>query len=167
MEEAMRDMPVDEVVDEIPADTYLENNGDSSTADEATDEAPEHGSPISEEGQGICEEEIDYEELMRSDIRELKDEFPELEGIESISALENPLRYAALRDMGLSPREAFLASSYRPKRTDNRAHLRKTVPGGARGRQSGMSRAELIYARELFSGMSDSDIYNLYKRVSG
>lgn len=171
MEEAMRDMPLDEVVEEAKNDGYTdmyEEIGDTSMNEaEAIDaEAPESGADTNEENQGANEGEIDYEELMRSDIRELKDEFPELEGVESIAGLENPLRYAALRDMGLSPREAFLASSYRPKRTDNRSHLRKSVPGGAKGRQNGMSRAELIYARELFSGMSDSDIYSLYKRVS-
>ena len=110
--------------------------------------------------------EVDYGELMLRDLAELKEEFAELHSLESVAQLNNPLRYAALRDMGLSPREAYLATSVRPRRTDNRSHLKRSVPTGAKGRGNGMTRSELMYARELFSGMSDADIYSLYKRVS-
>ena len=137
-----------------------EANGDAALAEDNTQ---------GEENAGACSpeaEEIDYEELMRSDLNELKEEFPELTSLGSVAQRDNPLRYAALRDMGLSPREAYLAASYRPKRTDNRSHLRKTAPGGVGTQRSGMSRSELLYARELFSGMSDTDIYALYKKVS-
>ena len=112
------------------------------------------------------EDETDYESVMRADLAELKNEFPELKGIDSVASLNNPLRYAALRDLGLSPREAYLASSYRPKAADNRSHLKQTASSGASERRTGMTRSELLYARELFSGLSDSEIYSLYKKVS-
>ena len=53
--------------------------------------------------------ETDYERLEREDIAELCREFPELK-IDSLTELDNPLRYGALRDMGLTPTEAYLAT---------------------------------------------------------
>ena len=58
--------------------------------------------PVSEED----EDSVDYEGIIREDIAQLKSEFPELSELSEITQLNNPLRYAALRDLGLSPAEA-------------------------------------------------------------
>ncbi len=107
----------------------------------------------------------DYAELVRSDIRELAEEFPELSGLSDICELENPLRYAALRDLGLSPAEAYLASSKKRAHFDNRSHLHSTpiIPSRANGY---MPEHEMAAARELFSDMSDAEIRRLYKKVT-
>ncbi len=107
-----------------------------------------------------------YRNLIESDLNELRRLFPEARGINDITELENPLRYARLRDLGLSCQEAYLATSPKRRRVDTRAHLSSVVSHMASAPNGRMSRAELERARELFDGMSDSEIQNLYKKVT-
>lgn len=107
----------------------------------------------------------DYEAIIASDVSELSSEFPELKDLKDITELNNPLRYAALRDLGLTPREAYLATAKRPVK-DTRSHLI-----AARGRSAAasigmMSQDELSAARDLFPSLSDSELQKLYKRVT-
>lgn len=111
-------------------------------------------------------EEIDYSAIVREDIETLKREFLELEGLGSIAELDNPLRYAQLRDLGLSAEEAYLATSRKRRKQDNRAHLFSSMPKGAGTSGGSMSRAELEMARELFPDISDAQIQRLYKSVT-
>ena len=108
----------------------------------------------------------DYAALAKSDAEYLSEHFPELSDIKDISELDNPLRYAALRDLGLTPEEAYLATAKR-KRQDNRAHLYTSVPRHTASPATGISERELIEARELFPGVSDAQIRKLYKKVTG
>ena len=110
--------------------------------------------------------EIDYAALARDDVKILSEEFLELEGLNDITELENPLRYAALRDLGLTPAEAYLATTRRKKERDNRAHLERSVPRRASIPNGVMSERELSEAREIFSGISDAEIKRLYKKVT-
>ena len=110
-------------------------------------------------------DEIDYEALIASDVATLKAEFSELAGIKDITDLANPLRYAALRDLGLSPVEAYMATAKRNTR-DTRSHL-VSARGKSMTTDAGMmSQYELATARELFPGRSDSELQRLYKRVT-
>ena len=111
-------------------------------------------------------EQTDYEALERADMAELSSIFPELRGKSRVSELNNPLRYAALRDLGLTPKEAYLATSEPRRAYDTRSHLVSSVPGGATAPQDTLSKNELDAARELFSGLSDREIQKLYKKVS-
>ena len=110
--------------------------------------------------------EIDYAALAREDLAALKSEFPALTGLSSLTELKDPVRYAELRDLGLSPKEAFLATGGSPQRkSDNRAHLRSAVPRiGALG-DSSLSAGEMAEARRLFSDLNDAEIHRLYKKV--
>ena len=110
------------------------------------------------------EDEVDYEALMKSDLIALKREFKELMYLNDISQLENPLRYGALRDLGLTPAEAYLASCG-TKRSDNRSHLYSSVPKRTQAPGTVMSESELNMARELFPNVSDAEIRRLYKKV--
>ena len=110
-------------------------------------------------------EPIDYEKIMREDLLELKSSFSELGGIDSITELPNPMRYAALRDLGLTAKEAYLATSER-KAKDNRSHLSSAVPGGIGAPRCNMTRSELEGARELFPGLRDGELIGLYKKVN-
>ena len=110
--------------------------------------------------------EIDYAELARSDMQELIAEFPYLRGKTSVAELDNPLRYAALRDLGLTPREAYLATGAPISRYDNRSHLRSAVPSHAAASENMLDARGLEAARELFAGLSDREIQRLYKKVS-
>ena len=132
---------------------------------------------IAEDGQTGCADtgegenktdggEVDYEALMRRDLATLKATFPELAGLNDIADMRGALRYAALRDLGLTAEEAYMAASAPRVRRDNRAHLSTPVTKGASTAMVGRSASELHTARELFGGMTDADIYSLYKRVS-
>lgn len=109
---------------------------------------------------------VDYGEIERQDLEELRSIFPHLKNKTSIMELNNPLRYAALRDLGLTPKEAYLATNEPQQTYDNRSHLRSSVPKSASAPQNILSRGELEAARELFSGLSDREIQKLYKKVS-
>ena len=111
-------------------------------------------------------EEIDYEALVREDLMALAADFSEMRGAESITELKNPLRYAALRDLGLTPREAYLATGGRGSLPDGRRHLFSAVPRSAGAPACGMSRSELERARELFPTLGDKELTGLYKRVA-
>jgi hypothetical protein len=132
--------------------------------------ATEENAPVSEENTdtGVENTEEDYAALIERDLEVLRNAIPGLEGIRDISELENPVRYGALRDLGLSPEEAFRATttSGRRPRPDNRAHLRSSAPRAVHAPESNISYRELEIARELFSGISDTEIQRLYKKVT-
>lgn len=107
----------------------------------------------------------DYKELLKADMLELSGEFSPGKEMD-ISDLKNPIRYGALRDLGLTPKEAYLASGGRKELADNRSHLSSSVPKKFSSQFSEMPRAELDAARELFGDLSDAQIRNLYKKVT-
>ncbi len=107
-----------------------------------------------------------FDSLMAEDLRALKAEFPALHKLGSITELDNPKRYAQLRDLGLSPSEAYRASTARGISPDTRAHLTSAAPKFASTPRGMMSDAELSAARDIFDGMSDSEIKRLHKRVT-
>lgn len=109
---------------------------------------------------------LDYEAIIKEDIDTLRAIFPELHGIRNITDLENPMRYAALRDLGLSAEEAYLATTPKRRTRDNRSHLLSGVPRSASAHTTLMSESELETARQIFSGLSDSEIKKLYKKVT-
>lgn len=177
--------PADRNFGDSPAAPWAEREDTHGTGDEATEPAAdtdartaaEPAARIAEDGQtggadaGEGESktdggEVDYEALMRRDLATLKATFPELAGLNDIADMRGALRYAALRDLGLTAEEAYMAASAPRVRRDNRAHLSTPVTKGASTAMVGMSASELHTARELFGGMTDADIYSLYKRVS-
>ena len=106
-----------------------------------------------------------YEAIIESDLATLRAEFPELKDITEITELNNPLRYAALRDLGLSPTEAYMATAKR-RTQDTRSHLRSAPGRSVAAPTSMMTQYELATARDLFPGLTDSDLQRLYKRVT-
>ena len=111
------------------------------------------------------QDELDYERQALADLAELHREFPETKGAESLTEIKNPLRYAALRDLGLTPTEAYLAARGKPV-YDNRGHLGTSVPRAAGMPRGFMPSGELNAARAIFHGMSDAEIQKLYQRVT-
>ncbi len=147
------------------ADTCAEENSEIETMGEAYGDEP-----LSEGDQMDGEisdrnEPIDYEALIKSDVAQLRAEFPELARITDVTDLNNPLRYAALRDLGLTPAEAYLATAKRTSR-DTRAHLKAAHGRNAAASEITMSPFELAAARELFPGKNDAELQRLYKRVA-
>ena len=112
------------------------------------------------------QDEVDYAAVLGADIEELKATFPELGGMKNIDELADPVRFGALRDLGLTAKEAYLASGGKKRSYDNRTHLVSSVPGGARSAADGISRADLDMARDIFGSMSESEIQRLYRKVT-
>ncbi len=122
---------------------------------------------IIEECEKEATPEYNISELLSDDLSELCEEFPEMSGTEDISEMKNATRYAALRDMGLTPREAYLATRPRTDEIpDSRAHLVSSVPPARQIPRSSMTVSEWRAARELFEDLSDTEIERLYKRVT-
>ena len=109
--------------------------------------------------------EVDYEKVIEDDLASLRSEFHELANVVSITELNNPLRYAALRDLGLSPAEAYLATRKRTP-SDTRAHLGTAYAKRAASPYGSMPQRELTAARELFGDLNDADIQRLYRKVT-
>lgn len=150
---------IESTADPLPApDEETTPDGQAGEA-EAEETAPEAASG---------EEPIDYAAIEREDLDALTRAFPDLAGMESLTQLGDPIRYGELRDLGLTPEEAYLATAKRrpSPRPETRAHLHSAVPRHAGGSGYNMTAREMSAARELFSGMSDAEIQKLYRKVS-
>lgn len=153
---------------------YVENV-EGNSADEIMPEAENNSTEetVAPNGEDFSEEyeehseDVDYGNLIEEDLRALRKAFPELRDIEDITELENATRYGALRDLGLTPEEAYRATSKsRIAKMDTRAHLKSSAPRHALSPNAAMSYRDMEIARSLFSDMSDSEIQRLYKKVT-
>jgi hypothetical protein len=148
----------------------LENNENVNEDLQISDNTTEITEPTQEEEsksesiESAANEEVDYAEIIKADTEALKARFPELSKISDVTELDNPLRYAALRDLGLTPEEAYLATRKR-RMSDNRSHLYPS-PSVSKSESETMPESEMRSARELFSGLSDSEIRKLYRKVT-
>ena len=161
--------PIEEDESTLEEDTESDSTDSGADATDSTADATDPTADATDSTSGKIDSEggeRDYASLAAQDLAELQGEFPELGRVKQIAELDNPLRYGALRDLGLSPREAYLATQKR-KRPDGRAHLTVAMPKGAGSPGGGMSTRQLAEARELFSDLGDSEIRSLYKKVTG
>ena len=149
---------------EAITENIAEEANEEYAAHEGTDEA-EQTEPTDVQSEESAEQTEDYERIISEDIEALKGEFAELADLKDITQLENPLRYAALRDMGLSAAEAYLATTRSRVRYDTRSHLMPGVRQSISSPSMSLSATELRTARELFDDMSDEEIQRLYRRV--
>ena len=155
--------------DRAPGEAGQAPCGEAATPDNAPDgqtpDAPapaDDGTPTDD-----VEDATDYAALAAADLAEIKRMAPSLAGLSHLAELPNALRYAALRDAGLSVEEALHAACHAfvtPRAADNRTHLRSAVPIGAAGTPSPMTAAEMREARELFGDLTEGEIERLYAR---
>ncbi len=108
------------------------------------------------------------EAAVREDEEELRRSFPFLGEIKLVS-LPNALRYGRLRDLGLSPEEALLASHPDFFLRKNTGSERPSPPTPFSRRRSD-GRSELSYetrrmARDLFPGLDERELEALYRRT--
>ena len=110
----------------------------------------------------------DYEALAAEDLAEIHRLVPALNGVKHLAELPNAVRYAALRDAGLSIEEALWAACHAVVAGrapyDNRSHLRSSVPRGAAGNPAAMTASEMQAAKDLFGDLSEAEIERLYLR---
>ena len=141
---------------------------EQATTTESEAPADESSAPLeAPEENEIEKDAMDYAALAAEDLAELKAQFPMLKTLSSLASLPDPVRYAELRDMGLSPKEAYLATGGTARRkSDNRAHLLSAVPRASALASNLPSSEEMAEARRIFSNLSDAQIHRLYKRVT-
>lgn len=111
-------------------------------------------------------EEVDYEALAAKDLKELQALSPDFAHIEHLHELPFARRFAELRELGLSVKEALYATLPALPHTSGKAHLTSSVPR-TKGRSEGtLSIEEMRAAKDLFYGLSEKEINSLYRRVS-
>ncbi len=126
---------------------------------EITDEMPQEELTASEE-EILPRFELDLEE----DAEVISEELAGI-AVDPSSLSENE-RYAELRELGLTPKEAYLALGIKRDTVDNRSHLSSAMPRSAQAPRGQMSRRELETARSIFSDLDDNELRRLYKRVT-
>ena len=120
-----------------------------------------------EDGEGETEEretEDGHRVRAEEDLLALQSEFPEMRG-KSLADLPSPRRFGELRELGLSPREAYLATRERVT-VGGKSHLRASQPTHSVSRTSAMTAGEMREAASLFPKLSGREIVSLYKRVN-
>ena len=142
---------------EIRAD--VEEPAPPDEADEPDDPAPD---PAPDET---------FRRQAEEDLARLRLLDPETAAYHHLGEMPGAIRFAELREMGLSVEEAYYAvrgaKSEKPSPDrGGRAHLHASVPGRAASGGVGMTVGEIEAARRLFPGLPDREIASLYRRVN-
>ena len=114
----------------------------------------------------VEEEPVDYEQLAAEDLAEIKRLDPSYAPASHLGELPFARRFAELRDLGLSVKEALAAAAPRFERQDGKTHLRAVAPRGARIPEGTLDRDRMKEAKQLFAGLSEHEINALYRRVT-
>lgn len=129
-----------------------------------------------EEAQRVYEQ-VMMEKMISADINDLHSMFPETKSITKFEDIPNVKRYAELRDMGLSVKEAYSASNPEGRReavasavkqqaiNASKSHLKSNVPIASKDTSIKISRAEMNQMREMFPDKSDKELIALYKKT--
>ena len=156
----------DFIADGISAIVETGAQGEVPTENDAVKEDLPETNDAREEPTEMPTHERSINEIIMEDLEELIAEFPELSDLRDASELSDPIRYGKLRDLGLSPKEAYLATAGRKRIIDTRAHLSGAKPKPL-NTPSSISAYAVRCVRELFDGISDEEIISLYRRVNG
>ena len=154
-----------------------EDYSDEDTDGEAASDEGSDGEVVSDDVPSSEEnlEGEDYEARAAADTEALNHLFPSL-ALTSLGELDAPVRFAELRELGLSVEEAFYASNYRmlagtaalptpDERRAGKAHMTTARPS-ASGKGFEVPPSVLHQAHRIFEGMSDREIASLYKRTA-
>jgi hypothetical protein len=117
------------------------------------------------------------ERMAAADLNELHSLFPETKGISKFEDIPNCKRYAQLRDMGLTAKEAYtaanpdarskaVAASVKQQTINaSKAHLKSNVPIASKDTSVKITRGEMEQMRELFPDKSTKELIALYKKT--
>ena len=136
-----------------------------------TDETTAEPAAAQEGEQEISDENGDFARQAENDLAELKAIDPAASLYRHIGEMPGALRFAELRELGLSVEEAYYAvrgSAGEKPLPDRggRAHLHGSVPGRAASGGVGMTVGEIEAARRLFPNLPDREIASLFRRVN-
>lgn len=157
-EELLTDAPAPTETAEIPSpqtDELPTPETDTADGTDAAEQAKEEAD----------EEPTDYAALAAEDLAEIKRLAPELNDAAHLWELPFAHRFAELRELGLSVREALYATMPHAPADGGKAHLRSAVPRTHAPCSDALSPSEMRAAKDLFYGLSEKEINALYRRV--
>lgn len=121
--------------------------------------------------------EVLLEKKIAEDLAILHAEFPETKDITKLEQIPNARRFAELRDIGVSAREAYVAANIDAHRdriaksvrqqsiNATKSHLVSNVPIASKDTSVKISRSDMEQLRDLFPNKSDKEIIALYKKT--
>lgn len=110
-----------------------------------------------------------------ADLAEVQAAYPDAKAYASVKDFPNFKEFGRLRDLGLSPKQAYIAShpdavrqnvaaaTRQQSLNDTKKHLKPAVSKASRDNTITMTKKELAECRDLFPGMSDREIMKLYR----
>ena len=110
-----------------------------------------------------------------ADLAEVQAAYPDAKAYASVKDFPNFKEFGRLRDLGLSPKQAYIAShpdavrqnvaaaTRQQSLNDTKKHLKPAVSKASRDNTITMTKKELAECRDLFPGMSDKEIMKLYR----
>jgi hypothetical protein len=119
----------------------------------------------------------EYEAMAAADLAGLKAIYPELKDVTRIENIPNFTRFGALRDKGLSLKEAYSAANAddirsnvasavtRQNLNETKAHLKSNVPKKTVDTSLRIPKAEFDFWRDLFPDKSDKQIAKIYREA--
>ena len=142
-----------------------ENDG-AETGEPEAEEQPEDASPEAAPAQDDF-----FRRQAEEDLAILRQIDLETAAYRHLGEMPGAIRFAELRELGLSVEEAYYAvRGAKPEKPTpdrgGRAHLHASVPGRAATGGVGMTVGEIEAARRLFPGLPDREIASLYRRVN-
>ena len=118
-----------------------------------------------------------FEKKMREDLAEIHAAYPETRNLDSVTKFPNFREFGKLRDLGLSPKQAYIAShsdavmasvassTKRQSLNETKNHLKPAVSKSSKDHSLTLTRRELAEYRELFPDLNDREIAALYRQA--
>ena len=118
-----------------------------------------------------------FEKKMKEDLDEIHAAYPETRNLDSVMKFTNFREFGRLRDLGLSPKQAYIAShpdavmasvatsTKRQSLNETKNHLKPAVSKSSKDRSLTLTRREMAEYRELFPDLNDREIAALYRQA--
>lgn len=119
-----------------------------------------------------------FDAKIAADLAEVQAAYPDAAKYASVKDFPNFKEFGRLRDLGLSPKQAYIAAhpdavrenvaqaTRRQTLNDGKGHLKPAVSRASKDTSLKMTRRELAECRDLFHGMSDKEILALYRSTA-
>lgn len=119
-----------------------------------------------------------FEAKMAADLAEVHAAYPSTRGYTSVKQLPNFSEFARLRDLGVSPKQAYIAanpdavtaaaaeSARQRSMNDGKGHLKPAVRKSSNDTSLVLSKKDMAMYRDAFPDLSDKEILALYKQAN-
>ena len=119
-----------------------------------------------------------FEAKMAADLAEVHAAYPSTRGYTSVKQLPNFSEFARLRDLGVSPKQAYIAANpdavtaaaaeaaRQRSMNDGKWHLKPAVRKSSKDNSLVLSKKDMAMYRNTFPELSDKEILALYKQAN-